>query len=179
MPLVSAWVSYFSCSICYWSFGISPDFQDSYCFRDKTYFQTHFMCFGKSSWCFPSIYWSITNIKHLKAKSEVAQSCPTLCNPGLQPARLLCPWNSPGKNTRVGCYFLLQGIFPTQGSNPCLLYLLHCRQILYHWSTWEALKLNMPLFKQIGELLCDFFLFNVLFSMFCVYSLVVKEHRDK
>ena len=31
-----------------------------------------------------------------------------------------------------GCYFLLQGIFPTQESKPCLLYLLHCRQILYH-----------------------------------------------
>ena len=47
---------------------------------------------------------------------------------GLWPAKLLCPWNSPGKNTGVGCHSLLQGIFPTQGSNPCLL---HCRQILY------------------------------------------------
>ena len=36
---------------------------------------------------------------------------------GLQPARLLCPWNFLGKNTGVGCYFLLQGIFLTQGSN--------------------------------------------------------------
>ena len=43
------------------------------------------------------------------------------------PARLLCPWDSPGKNTGVGCHFLLQGIFPTQGLN---LGLLHCRQIL-------------------------------------------------
>ena len=34
---------------------------------------------------------------------------------GLQPARLLCPWDSPGKNTAVGCHALLQGIFPTQG----------------------------------------------------------------
>ena len=34
---------------------------------------------------------------------------------------LLCPWDSPGKNTGVGCHFLLQRIFPTQGSNPCLL----------------------------------------------------------
>ena len=33
------------------------------------------------------------------------------------PARLLCPWNSSGKNTGVGCHFLLQGIFPTQESN--------------------------------------------------------------
>ena len=39
--------------------------------------------------------------------------------------RLFCPWNFPGKNIGVGCHFLLQGIFPTQGSNPCLLHLLH------------------------------------------------------
>ena len=44
---------------------------------------------------------------------------------GLQPTRLLCPWNSPGKNTGVDCHFLLQGIFLTQGSNLCLLRLLH------------------------------------------------------
>ena len=38
--------------------------------------------------------------------------------------RLPCPWDSPGKNTGVGCHFLLQGIFLTQGSNPGLLCLL-------------------------------------------------------
>ena len=37
-------------------------------------------------------------------------------------------WDSPGRNTGVGCHAFLQGIFPTQGSNPGLL---HCRQILY------------------------------------------------
>ena len=41
-----------------------------------------------------------------------------------QPARLLCPWESPGKNTGVGCHALLQGIVPTQGSNLRLLHLL-------------------------------------------------------
>ena len=40
---------------------------------------------------------------------------------GLKPARLHCPWNFPGKNTGMGCHFLLQGIFLTQRSNPCLL----------------------------------------------------------
>ena len=40
----------------------------------------------------------------------VAQSCPTLCDPiDYRPARLLCPWNSPGKNTGVSCHFLLLG----------------------------------------------------------------------
>ena len=50
---------------------------------------------------------------------------------GLQPTRRLCPWDFPGKNKGMGCHFLLQGIFPTQGLNPCFL---HCRQILYHLS---------------------------------------------
>ena len=44
---------------------------------------------------------------------------------GLQPTRLLCPWDSPGKNTGVDCRALLQGIFWTHGSNLCLLCLLH------------------------------------------------------
>ena len=48
---------------------------------------------------------------------------------GLWPTRLLCPWDFPGKNTGLGCHFLLQNIFPTQGLNPGLL---HCRRILYH-----------------------------------------------
>ena len=44
---------------------------------------------------------------------------------------LLCPWEFPGKSTRVGCHFLLQGIVLTQGLNPGLL---HCRQTLYYLS---------------------------------------------
>ena len=50
---------------------------------------------------------------------------------GLQPTRLLCTWDPPGKYIGVGSYSLLQGIFPTQGSNPTLL---HCRHILYRLS---------------------------------------------
>ena len=63
----------------------------------------------------------------------VAHVCPTLCNPmDYNPPgpRLLCLWDSPGKNTEVGCHSLLQGIFPTQGSNPGL----HCEQILHQLS---------------------------------------------
>ena len=54
-------------------------------------------------------------------------SCVQLfATPWTIPARVLCPWNSPGKNIGVGCCFLSKGIFLTQGSN---LGLLHCRQI--------------------------------------------------
>ena len=65
---------------------------------------------------------------------NVAQSCPTLW-----PHRLYSPWNSPGQNTGVDSLSLLQGIFPTQGSNPGLP---HCRQILASWAKqfpfWET-----------------------------------------
>ena len=44
---------------------------------------------------------------------------------------VLCPWNSPGKNTGVGSHSLFQGIFLNQGSNPDLL---HCKQTHYHLS---------------------------------------------
>ena len=59
-----------------------------------------------------------------------------------EPTRFLCPWDFPGKDTRVGCHFLLQGIFPTQVSNPRLV---HCRWILYHWGTKEACFYNIIL----------------------------------
>ena len=53
----------------------------------------------------------------------------------LRPHGLYSPWESPGQSTAVGSLSLLQGIFPTQGSNPGLP---HCRQILYSWATREA-----------------------------------------
>ena len=58
--------------------------------------------------------------------SKSLQPCLTLCNPlDHSLVRLLCPWDSPGKNTGVGCHFPLQGIFSTEGSNLHLLRLLH------------------------------------------------------
>ena len=61
------------------------------------------------------------------------QICLALCSP--MDCRFLCSCDFPGKNPGVDCHFLLQGIFPTQGSNP-----VSCmdRQFLYHCSTWEA-----------------------------------------
>ena len=67
---------------------------------------------------------------------------------GLWPARLLCPWNFLGKNTGMGCHFLLRGIFPTQGLNMCVL---HCRQVLYHCATCEASILHLILTKRPGN----------------------------
>ena len=64
-----------------------------------------------------------------ESESEVAQSCPVLCDPmDCKPTTLLGPWDFPGESTGVGWHFLLQGIFVTQGSNPGLP---HCRQTLF------------------------------------------------
>ena len=52
-----------------------------------------------------------------ESESEVAQSCPTLCNPMDCSLPGSSPWDSPSKSTGVGCHFLLQGMFPTQGSD--------------------------------------------------------------
>ena len=75
----------------------------------------------------------------LDAKQKVSESesighsvvSNSLLSHGLKPTRLLCPWNSLGKNTGVSCHSFLKEIFPNQRLN---LGLLHCRWILYHLS---------------------------------------------
>ena len=92
--------------------------------------QTHIYCIGRRI-----LYHCTTRevvILYIVVKVLVAESCPILCDPmDCSPWGLLCPWNSPGKNTGVGSHSLLQAIFPTQESYPGLL---HCRQIYYHLS---------------------------------------------
>ena len=70
------------------------------------------------------------NILVQAAISTLSECCSVMSN-SLGPLELYSSWISPGQNTGVGSCSLLQGIFPTQGSNPGLL---HCRQILYHLS---------------------------------------------
>ena len=75
----------------------------------------------------PKLFPIVSFTQHLESQSGSVMS-DSLWPHGLQPVRLFCPWNFPDKNTGVGNYSLLQGIFPTQGSNPGLQ---HCGQILY------------------------------------------------
>ena len=92
---------------------------------------------------------------------------------GLQPARLLCLWNSSGKNTGVGSHFLLHGIFPTQGSNPGFL---HCRHIFCHLShpmgssclRLFLLGLNVCFLLQIREVFSCYF-FKYVFCSFPLF----------
>ena len=62
------------------------------------------------------------------ALSTVLDNCVVASTPWTVARQTLRPWNSPGKNTGVGCHSLRQGIFLIQGLNPGFL---HCRQILY------------------------------------------------
>ena len=95
--------------------------------------------------CSKDSYSSPMKMKRNESHSVVSNTCdPVDCSSwsssvhGILQARtlewVLCPWDPPGKNTGVGCHFLLQGIFPIQESN---LSLLHCRQILY-WLSYEG-----------------------------------------
>ena len=80
---------------------------------------------------------SVDHMGCFKTCCLVTQLCPTQPH-GLEPARLLCPWESPGKNTGVGCHFLLQEIFLTQGSN---LHILpgQADSLLSHQASREAM----------------------------------------
>ena len=74
----------------------------------------------------------LVQVHRVAGSSQSLVSCSVISDclqpHGLQPVRLLSPWDFLGKNTGVDCHFLLQGIFLSQGSNPGLQ---HCRQILY------------------------------------------------
>ena len=92
-------------------------------FRSSTYFLIKLFCCW---WCFffCKVVWflHIFCIVLMLSRSVVSNS---LWHHELQPARLLCPWNFPGKNTGVGFHFLLQGLFLTHGSNLHFLHLMH------------------------------------------------------
>ena len=104
------------------------------------------MCFSCKSCALPKLnsLWLFRIIIDRQTE-RFAQSCPTLQPHRLQPTRLLCPWDSPSKNTGVGCHSLLQGIFPTLGLNLSLPY---CRQILYHLSH-QGLFCDKSLFYRV------------------------------
>ena len=77
---------------------------------------------GRVKWMRKSSFEGFSKCDFYGCCCLVAKSCPTLLRPhGLYPASLLCLWDFPGKKTGGGCHFILQRIFPTQGSNLSLL----------------------------------------------------------
>ena len=108
------------------------------------------------------------------AGGSVTQSCPTLVTHGLQPTRLLCSWDPPGKNTGVSLHSLLQGILPTQGSN---LGLLHRRYILYRPSHQESPGANEAILQTCSPAPPRPLCFLVLGTVFSPKSLFSFHRR--
>ena len=76
-----------------------------------------------------------------KHACSASQLCPPFCSPrGLQPTRLLCPWNFSGKNTGMGCRFLPQWIFLTQGCTKSLVSAALAGRFFTTSTTSEALQ---------------------------------------
>ena len=97
---------------------------------------------------------------------------------GLQPARLLCPWNSSGKNIGVGCHALLQGIFLTQGSNPRFLYLWHWQVDslpLYHLGSPIRECFNFILLHIAGQFSQILLIEEIVFSPLHILASFVIE----
>ena len=97
---------------------------------DRGSWQAALHGFAKNQIRLTVLYFDFCGVWRYAVLCLVGQSSPTLCDP------IDCSWtgssvdgDSPGKNTEVGCHALLQGIFPTQGTNPSLP---HCRWIFYH-----------------------------------------------
>ena len=104
-----------------------------------TFLQGIFLAQGSNPLLFYLLHWQAGSLPLVPpGKTWGCESHSVMPN-SLQSRGLYSPWNSPGQNTGVGSVSLLQGIFPTQGSD---LSLLHCRQILYQLSYQEALTLK-------------------------------------
>ena len=102
--------------------------------------------------CVSFHFWISALIRHeVKWSVSLSVVSDSLRSHGLYPARLLSPWDSPGKNTGMSSHSFIQGIFPTKGLNPGLL---HCRQILNHLSHYGSLNSPGSLITSLGAAAC-------------------------
>ena len=105
-----------------------------------------------------------------------SESCSVMSN-SLWSHGLYSPWNSSSQNTGVGSYSLLQGIFPTQGSNPGLW---HCRWILYqlsHYGDPKLIKIPQAVDAPLS-LNCNNFS-KSLYSCFCAFVVLAFQIQLK
>ena len=102
----------------------------------------------------------------LSRRKVLVAQCPTLCNLMECSPPSSSPWNSPDRNTGVSCHSLLQGIFPTQGSN---LGLPHCRWILYSLSHHQRIHLKSTFHIWRMGLLGLFLFFKKYFIMLILF----------
>ena len=107
--------------------------------------------------------------------SHVQLFVTTLLYPTDRRDRLLCPWDSPGKNTGVGGHALLQGIFLNQKSKPHLVQLQHCRRILSHWGN-PKLTYDIMLVSSAQQ--SDSIFLNILKWFITISLVTICHHRD-
>ena len=136
---LSGWLRFFVCtSVYFWRFLIS-----SYSFRSALFL----------SFTAPSFAWNVPLVSNFleeissaaAAAAKSLQLCPTLCDPmDKQPTRLPRPWDSPGKNTGVGCHFLLQCMKVKSESEAAQL----CRLLATTWTAAYQAPLSMGFSRQ-------------------------------
>ena len=120
---------------------------------------------GKRRWSVANVsFWGEgIGLQKFKVENDyVMLSCCShvwLCKAPWTIAHQVSLWDSPGNNTRVGCQGILQGVFPTQGSNPHLSISCIGWQVLQHRATWEAQRMITYFYCPLLLLDC-FFFFN-------------------
>ena len=155
LSLCSSWMNCFKTQ---WAWSLRPRNQRGKCFRrERTSFPLGIACSLLPYFilCLVHNYAMSANLfvpcmgkregdgvkveGHLRDPEESESESHSAVSDPLRPHGLYSPWNSPGQKTGVGSLFLLQGIFPTQRSNPGLP---HCRRILYQLSHKGCLRIQ-------------------------------------
>ena len=108
---------------------------------------------------------------------------------GPYPISLFCPWDSPGKNTGVGCHFLFQEIFLTQGSNPHLLHLLHWQMdslplVLINLGKWKGTQVKKYSHRCYLVISCNYIYTDCIFKLLFkrtkgAYSIIGCQKKKK
>ena len=117
----------------------------------------------------PHFWWGYNSVHLLGKEYESQSESRSVVSDSFQPYGLYSPWNSPGQNTRVGSCFLVQGIFPTERSNPGLL---HCMRILYQLSHQGIPKERIDTGNRNAILACRWL-------MKLIWSCILKEKERR
>ena len=121
------------------------------------------------SWILTQFDLKSSFLNHLSKLLRKGKESHSIVSNSLRPYGLYSPWNSPDQNTRVGSCFLVQGIFPTERSNPGLL---HCMRILYQLSHQGSPKERIDTGNRNAILACRWL-------MKLIWSCILKEKERR
>ena len=112
--------------------------------------------------------------RKVKSEREVAQSCPTLCDPrDGSPTRLRRPWDSPGKNTGVGCHFLLQCMKVKSESDVAQ----SCPTLATPWTAAYQAPPSMGFSRQKWQMCVSFLFSSSVYSCAYIFMHLCKHTR--